>query len=84
MAEKVTDGVNGLHFRRGNSHSLAAVMRHAAETPGLWERLRSGIPHVQTIDEHVERLSQHYRVLLAQRRAADPDASPSERVPARA
>jgi glycosyltransferase involved in cell wall biosynthesis len=84
MAEKVTDGVNGLHFRRGNPHSLADAMRRAAETPGLWERLRSGIPHVQTIDEHVGRLSEHYRKLLAERRSSGSDASPHDEVPTHA
>ena len=39
-SEKVTDGVNGLHFRRGDPESLARVMEHAAETPGLWDELR--------------------------------------------
>jgi glycosyltransferase involved in cell wall biosynthesis len=64
MAEKVIDGTNGLHFRRGNPHSLAAAMRHATETPGLWDRLRDGIPRVQNMEEHVERLAGHYRGLL--------------------
>src|SRR6185436_12596375 len=39
MAEKVTDGVNGLHFRRGDPASLAATIRRAATSPGLWETL---------------------------------------------
>ncbi len=30
MAEKVTDGVNGLHFRVGDPRSLAETMRRAA------------------------------------------------------
>jgi glycosyltransferase involved in cell wall biosynthesis len=64
MAEKVTDGVNGMHFRRGNAHSLAAAMRRAVENPGLWDHLRAGIPPVQTMDDHVALLSAHYRDLL--------------------
>jgi glycosyltransferase involved in cell wall biosynthesis len=67
MAEKVTDGVNGIQFRRGNAHSLAGAMRRAAETPGLWDQLRAGIPAVQTMGEHVTHLSAHYRRLLTER-----------------
>ncbi len=32
MSEKVTDGVNGLHFRRRDPEHLADVMQRAAET----------------------------------------------------
>lgn len=69
MAEKVTDGLNGIHFRRGNADSLAQAMRRAAGTPGLWDELRGGIPPVQTMSEHVARLSDHYRSLLQARRS---------------
>jgi glycosyltransferase involved in cell wall biosynthesis len=64
MAEKVTHEVNGLHFRRGNAHSLAQAMRRAAQDPDLWRQLRGGIPPVRTMSEHVERLGEHYRSLL--------------------
>ncbi len=37
MAEKVDDGVNGLHFRAGDPTSLARTITRAAEEPGLWE-----------------------------------------------
>ena len=40
MAEKVDDGVNGLHFRAGDPTSLARTIKRAAEEPQLWERLR--------------------------------------------
>jgi glycosyltransferase involved in cell wall biosynthesis len=75
MAEKVTDGVNGLHFRRGNPYSLAQAMHRAAESPGLWRQLRAGIPPVQTIGDHVERLGAHYLDLL-DRRGPSPPMSP--------
>ena len=39
MAEKVTPGVNGLHFRAGNALDLADRIEEAVESPGLWERL---------------------------------------------
>ena len=52
LAEKVDDEVNGLHFNVGDPDSLAWVIQRAATEPGLWERLRAGIPHVYTVDEH--------------------------------
>lgn len=39
MAEKVTDGVNGLHFQAGNSHALAEAIRRAAAGTETWEQL---------------------------------------------
>lgn len=43
MRERVSDGVNGLHFSAGDARSLAAVMRRAAIEPALWENLVAGI-----------------------------------------
>ena len=75
MAEKVTHGVNGLHFRAGDPASLARTLREAIETPGLWERLSRGLPAVYSMDRHVARLSEVYRRLLDQRtRGAVPHA----------
>lgn len=39
MAEKVKDGVNGLHFRAGNARSLADVISRAAADRDLWAKL---------------------------------------------
>jgi glycosyltransferase involved in cell wall biosynthesis len=63
QSEKVADGVNGLHFRRGDSESLARVMRRAVETPGLWEELRGGIPvrAGHSIEEHAANLVDVYQ-----------------------
>jgi glycosyltransferase involved in cell wall biosynthesis len=71
MSEKVTDGVNGLHFRRKDPEQLAEAMQRAAETPGLWEELRAGIPAEppRWMDDHVAILSDLYRRLLAERGA---------------
>ena len=44
MSKKVTDGVNGLHFRTGDAEDLAEVMQRAVETPGLWEELQRRHP----------------------------------------
>lgn len=44
MAEKVRDGVDGLHFRAGSAESLADRLAMALATPDLWERLRANLP----------------------------------------
>jgi len=67
MAEKVDDGVNGLHFRVGNPASLAEVMQRAATSTGLWDRLCAGIPPVRGIDDHVGELTDIYSTLMAER-----------------
>jgi glycosyltransferase involved in cell wall biosynthesis len=69
MAEKVANEVNGLHFGSGNPESLAATLRRAAGTPGLWERLRAGIGSVRTIEEHVGALATIYREQIEARRS---------------
>jgi glycosyltransferase involved in cell wall biosynthesis len=43
MAEKVRDGVSGLHFRRGDAVDLARVIAVAADG-ALYARLQAGIP----------------------------------------
>ena len=43
MAEKVRDGIDGLHVDVGNPLDWADTLLRAAETPGLWEKLRAGI-----------------------------------------
>jgi len=75
MSEKVTDGVNGLHFRRSDAEDLAATMLRAAEEPGLWEKLHSGVPArpPRTMAEHVEALSAIYNRLWAAPSAQKPE-----------
>jgi glycosyltransferase involved in cell wall biosynthesis len=62
MAEKVADGVNGLHFRVGDPVSLAGAIRKAVD-PGKWEQLQ-GFPPVHTMDLHVRNLSRLYDEVL--------------------
>jgi glycosyltransferase involved in cell wall biosynthesis len=64
MAEKVTNGENGLLFRVGDPGSLAQVMGYASSLPGLWESLRAGIPAVRGMDDHVAALMEIYRTLI--------------------
>ena len=61
MAEKVTNGVNGLHFRVGDSAGLAETIRAATASPERWRRLRAGIPEVYSMERHVTAVSQLYR-----------------------
>lgn len=64
MAEKVTDGVNGLHFRAGDPRSLAQTIRTAVESPSLWDNLRSGMPLIRTVKEDVRSLIATYQKLI--------------------
>ena len=75
MAEKVTDGVDGLHFIRGDHDHLADVLDRAANTPGLWDNLRAGIQSANSMEHHVELLGGLYRRLAAERAAP-----PAERI----
>ena len=56
MAEKVTHGVNGVHFRVSSAADLAARMEECASNPDLWKRLCAGVPQPPTIDQTVDRL----------------------------
>ena len=64
MAEKVTDRVNGLHFRTGDPVKLAEAIGEAVATPGLWDQLRAGIPEIFSMDEHIANLIQIYHDLI--------------------
>ncbi len=67
MAEKVKDGVTGLHFRTGDATALAEVIERAVATEGLWDRLNSGIPRVYGIAPASGNLAKMYRALLSPR-----------------
>jgi glycosyltransferase involved in cell wall biosynthesis len=69
MAEKVAHERNGLHFRAGDPESLAATIRRAVGTPGLWERLVGGIEPVHAMSEHLAVLAGAYERLIEQRSA---------------
>jgi len=56
MAEKVADGLSGLHFRVGSAADLAAKIAQAAEQPALWETLSAGVPQPPSIQDTVDRL----------------------------
>ena len=72
MAEKVEHNVNGLHFPVSHPDLLAETIHAAVNTPGLWERLRDGIPQIYPMDEHIAKLTSIYDELVAARTAAEP------------
>jgi glycosyltransferase involved in cell wall biosynthesis len=79
MAEKVTDGVNGLHFRVGDPRSLAQTIRRATTTPDLWQTLRDGIPEVYKMEDAVKTMSDIYRTLLEYRKPTEIDTGDEAR-----
>jgi glycosyltransferase involved in cell wall biosynthesis len=70
MAEKVIDGVTGLHFRASSSDDLARTVLRAATSPGLWESLRAQLPDVFTIEQSVRAHAELYEKALSRRRRA--------------
>jgi glycosyltransferase involved in cell wall biosynthesis len=44
MAERIQDGVNGLHFQIADPRALADTMYRAATEPGLWQKLSMATP----------------------------------------
>jgi len=64
MAEKVTDGVDGLHFRVGDPEDLARVIAQAASSSQLWRTLSGGIEPVYAMRTHTEKLERLYEGLL--------------------
>lgn len=65
MAEKVHDGVSGLHFKAGDPASLAETIRGAVESKRLWSELQRRIEPVYAMDDHVRSVSRHYEDLLS-------------------
>lgn len=59
MAEKVEDGVTGLHFQVRNEISLSKKIREACETDGLWDRLTKNIGPRLSLEECAEK---HYEI----------------------
>jgi len=64
MAEKVRNSVSGLHFAARDPAALARTIRRAASTPGLWEKLRDGIPRPYLMPEHTAAMTRLYEDLL--------------------
>jgi glycosyltransferase involved in cell wall biosynthesis len=65
MAEKVSDGVDGLHFRVHDLHSLADTIARAVDSPDLWDQLRARIGDPHPMQEHLAAITDIYDELLA-------------------
>ncbi|MBV9735100.1 MAG: glycosyltransferase family 4 protein [Acidisphaera sp.] len=74
-AEKVADGVSGLHFIARNARDLAARMQTAAD-PGLWTRLRDGIRSPLSIRAATETHLALYQRLAESRAKLEPPPQP--------
>jgi glycosyltransferase involved in cell wall biosynthesis len=61
MAEKVEDGVNGLHFRARDPESLAHVMWRCVEEPSLARMLGAGARRLPTLEDS----DREYRAVYA-------------------
>lgn len=64
LAELVTDGVDGRHFRMGDAADLARVLGELAADPAQMARLRGGIQPPPTLDDHLTALLEIYREAL--------------------
>jgi glycosyltransferase involved in cell wall biosynthesis len=65
MAEKVHDGISGLHFKASDPASLAEKIAEAVSGRKLWDELRRQIKVPYAMDEHARSLTRHYKELLA-------------------
>jgi glycosyltransferase involved in cell wall biosynthesis len=65
MAESVRDGIDGLHFSRGDARSLAQTMQRVIDQPSLWQRLVDGIRPVRTIQESADEHLALYKSLIS-------------------
>jgi len=68
MAEKVRDGIDGLHFRGGDPVSLARTIERATTNPRLWRSLREGVRDPYPMDAHVAKLLGLYEETIEQRK----------------
>ncbi|HTK74233.1 MAG TPA: glycosyltransferase, partial [Gemmataceae bacterium] len=53
MAELVSDGMDGLHFRAGDAADLRRVIRRCVSEPELLPRLGRGIRQPESMRKHV-------------------------------
>ena len=67
LAERVRDGVDGLHFAPGDAAALRERLARLQNDRELLDELRSKIRPVRTMDEHVADVDAVYRDALAGR-----------------
>jgi glycosyltransferase involved in cell wall biosynthesis len=74
MAEKIPDGVAGLHFRTGSAEDLAEKLSQALTDTPLWDRLRAGAPATTSARDCADQHLALYRSLIERRRTEAPAA----------
>ena len=80
MAEKVSHGVNGLHFRAGSPEDLADRLREALGDAGLWQRLREAAPPPLGLAEFAgQHRALYERTIEGRRPASEPARRPRRR-----
>lgn len=85
MAEKVRDGVDGLHFRAGSAEDLADKLSLALTDATLWPRLAKGAPTpLDAAGCAAEHLGLYRRLLAARGAAAAAPAGVAKTSPPRA
>ena len=81
MAEKIEDGVNGLHFRVGSAEDLADRLIECLTDKTLWDRMHDGIRRAPTyIDCAKQHLAQYREVLENRPAVAAPNVAPQQSV----
>ncbi len=69
MAELVSDKVDGLHFKVGDSKDLYRKIMMLIENPGLIRKMSANAPSIKSIEEKAQELESIYEDLIASARA---------------
>lgn len=71
MAEFVRDGVDGLHFKVGDSEDLARVLGRFVNEPGLLKELSGDWMRIKTLEEDAADTEYRYRSLVSRSEGAN-------------
>ncbi len=66
LAEKVRDGIDGLHFEPGDAADLGRVLQRLLDEPDLLPSLRQNILPPMDVSEHTNELEAIYRGMAEQ------------------
>ncbi|MCB2200023.1 glycosyltransferase family 4 protein [bacterium] len=66
VSELVEDGVDGLHFRMGDSEDLAAILQRLVKQPELVNRMSRNCSAGKSLDEYVGEIERVYRRVMEQ------------------
>jgi len=70
MAELVSDGVNGLHFKVGDAEDLSSKLMMLIENPAMATELSAHVPTIKSIEENAAELEAMYDELIAAKQTA--------------